>query len=433
MGAGKLNARVNEQEIPAQSGRVVLVHPTGNQNVRQAAQALYEHGMLAGFYTTVAWDPDSWLAKLLPARLARNLGRRAYQHIPQELIHAQPWSELMRQFVSRTGLGIHNLDEKSLFGVDAIYRRLDLQVKNDLEAGRTRPTAIYSYDDCAFHCFKAAGKLGIKRIFELPTVYYRAVEEMIRMERELNPEWITCLSGVNDSAEKLARKDEELRRADAVFVASSYCAETLKFFPEPLNKPVYTINYGAPAPGPPKTITDRKQPLRVLYVGSMNQRKGMSYLFKAIDRLQVEHEFTLIGGVNSKYKCDALTEALGKHKWLQTLSHHDVLQQMRWHDVLVFPTLSDAFGLVILEAMAQGTVVLTTPNSAACDVIEDGVNGVLVPVRNADAITAQLTRLAEDRETLHRLGEAGRRTAAEHSWARYRAEWAGAISECLGA
>jgi len=426
-----LNVKVNEPRDPAQNERILLVHPTGNQNVRQAAQALNESGKLAGFFTTVAWNPESRLSKMLPAKMQRDLGRRAYTNIPQELIHRQPLSEMMRQFVGRTRLSIHNKDERSFFGVDAIYRRLDRKVARELKSGRVRPTAIYSYDDCALHCFKAAGELGIKRIFEQPTVYHRAVEEMIRTERELNPEWINCLSGVNDSAEKLARKDEELRRADAVFVASSYCADTLKLFPEPLNKPVYTINYGAPSPGPQKKITSRAEPLRVLFVGSMNQRKGISYLFKAIEQLKVPHEFTLIGSLNPKYKCKPLLEGLGKFRWLQSLPHGEVLREMRAHDVLVFPTLSDAFGLVLLEAMAQGTVVLTTPNSAACDVIEHGVNGLVVPVRNADAITAQLTRLAEDRDALFQLGEAGRGTAAERSWARYRAEWAGAIDDCL--
>jgi glycosyltransferase involved in cell wall biosynthesis len=426
-----LNANVNEQRSPSQIERILLVHPTGNQNVRQAAQALNESGNLAGFYTTVAWNPESRRARLLPVKMQRDLGRRAYLNIPQELIHSQPWSEMMRQFVGRTGLSIHNRDEKSFFGVDAIYRRLDRKVARELRAGRIKPTAIYSYDDCALHCFKAAGELGIKRIFEQPTVYHRAVEEMIRTERELNPEWINCLSGVNDSADKLARKDEELRRADAVFVASSYCAATLKLFPEPLNKPVYTINYGSPATGPQKKLTSRTDPLRVLFVGSMNQRKGISYLFRAIEQLSVAHEFTLIGGLNPKYKCKPLIDGLGRFRWLQSLPHNEVLREMRAHDVLVFPTLSDAFGLVILEAMAQGTVVLTTPNSAACDVIEHGVNGLVVPVRDTDAITAQLTRLAEDRNLLYQLGEAGRRTAEERSWARYRAEWSGAIVECL--
>ncbi len=424
---------MNELKDPSQNERVLLVHPTGNQNVRQAAQALYESGKLAVFYTTVAWNPESRLAKLMPAKLQRDLGRRAYTNIPQELIQSQPWSELMRQFVGRTRLSIHNTDEKSFFGVDAIYRRLDRKVARELKAGLISPTALYSYDDCALHCFKAAGELGIKRIFEQPTVYHRAVEEMIRTERELNPEWINCLSGVNDSADKLARKDEELRRADAVFVASSYCADTLKLFPEPLNKPVYTVNYGAPTPGPQKRLTRRTEPLRVLFVGSMNQRKGISYLFKAIEQLKVAHEFTLIGGLNPKYKCKPLTEGLGRYRWLHSIPHGEVLREMRAHDVLVFPTLYDAFGLVILEAMAQGTVVLTTPNSAACDVIEHGVNGLVVPVRDADAITSQLTRLAEDRDSLYQLSEAGRQSAAERSWARYRAEWAGAIDECLQA
>ncbi len=422
---------MNKESVTGTGQGVLLVHPTGNQNVRQAAQALHESGRLAGFYTTVAWNPASSLAKFLPTKVLRELLRRSYPDLDPNLIHTQVWNEMARHLLYRAGISIHSNAEKSFFGVDATYRRLDRKVAHDLSARRATPTAIYSYDDCALQCFQVAGRLGIKCIFELPAVHYRAVDEMIRLERELNPEWIECLGGVHDSPEKLARKDEELRRADAIFVASSYCAKTLKLFPEPLNKPVYTINYGSPPPGPPRQITRRTDPLRILYVGSMNQRKGISYLFKAVEQLAVAHEVTLIGGVNPKYKCNVLLNALGKFHWLQTLPHDEVLAEMRTHDVLVFPTLSDAFGLVILEAMAQGMAVITTPNSAACDVIQHGENGLVVPIRDANAITEQLTRLAEDRELLHRLGEAGRRTAEQRSWARYRAEWSAAMDQCL--
>lgn len=422
---------MNQDTASGQNKRVLLVHPTGNQNVRQVAQALHESGSLAGFYTTVATDPDSWLTRILPRKMQRDLMRRSFPNLPRELIHAQPWSELARQLVSRAGLSIHSKEENSFFGVDAVYRRLDCKVARELATGRTAPTAIYSYDDCALHCFEAAGKRGIKRIFELPVVHYRAVEEIIRIERELNPLWIQSFGGVNDSAKKLARKDEELRQADAIFVASSYCAATLNLFPEPLNKPIYTINYGAPLPGPPRQLTNRAAPLRILYVGSLTQRKGISYLFQAIDQLSVAHEFTLVGSVNPKYQSRALLNALGRFRWLGTLPHHEVLAVMRAHDVLVFPTLSDAFGLVILEAMAQGMTVITTPNSAACDVIQHGENGLVVPIRDANAITEQLTRLSEDRELLFRLGEASRCTAEQRSWARYRSEWNTAVNECL--
>jgi glycosyltransferase involved in cell wall biosynthesis len=415
--------------------RVLLVHATGNANVRQSALALLEADLFAGFCTTFAWNPESFLTRILPRHLNSELNRRAFFGIPFNRIYTYPWNEVVRLAAGRLGYPMLYSGERALFGVDAIYQRLDRRVTADLRRGKRfnpKPTALYSYDDCAYHCFHEGRHQGLKLIYELPTVYHRSLVNIIQEERELNPEWINAWIGSNDSPEKLARKDEEIRSADAIFVASSYCAKTLKLFPEELHAPVYTINYGSPSVGLERALTSRDQPLRILYVGSMNQRKGISYLFQAVEQLTVNYKLTLIGGMSAIYKTKILTDALAKYTWVDSAPHSEVLRMMRQHDVLVFPTLSDAFGLVIPEAMAQGTVVITTPHSAAPDIIESGVNGFIVPIRDADSITAHLTHLSEDRSYLATVGEAARRSAQQRSWAKYRSEWATAIAECLG-
>jgi alpha-maltose-1-phosphate synthase len=414
--------------------RVLLVHATGNANVRQSALALLESDQFAGFCTTFAWNPERRLSHFLPKRLNSELNRRAFFGIPIDRIYTYPWNEVVRLAASRLGYPMLYSGETALFGVDAIYQGLDRRVTRDLKRGKRfqpKPTALYSYDDCAYHCFQEAKQQGMKLIYELPTVYHRSLIKIIQEERELNPEWINAWIGSNDSPEKLARKDQEIRSADAIFVASSYCAQTLKLFPEELHAPVYTINYGSPSVGLERALTTRDEPLRILYVGSMNQRKGISYLFQAVEQLAVDYKLTLIGGMSAIYKTKILTDALAKYNWIDSAPHSEVLRMMRQHDVLVFPTLSDAFGLVIPEAMAQGTVVITTPHSAAPDIIESGVNGFIVPIRDADAITAHLTHLSEDRNYLATMSEAARRCAQQRSWAKYRSEWATAIAECL--
>lgn len=423
-----------QSNIGSSRERVLLVHATGNANVRQSVLALLESDQFAGFCTTFAWNPESRLARLLPRRLTSELNRRAFFGIPEQSIYSYPLRELIRLAASRLGLTSLYSGEQALFGVDAIYQGLDRRVTHDLANGtkyHPRPTALYSYDDCAYHCFHEAKHQGMRCIYELPTVYHRSLIKIIHEEREVNPEWIHAWIGSNDSAEKLARKDEEIRNADAIFVASSYCAQTLKLFPEELHGPVYTINYGSPSVGLERSLTHRDDQLRILYVGSMNQRKGISYLFDAVDKLDLDHKLTLIGGMSATYKPKILTDALERYIWIDSAPHSEVLRMMRQHDVLVFPTLSDAFGLVIYEAMAQGTVVITTPHSAAPDIIESGVNGFIVPIRDANAITEILTRLAEDRNYLATVSEAARRSAQQRTWAKYREEWATAIAECL--
>jgi starch synthase len=97
-----------------------------------------------------------------------------------------------------------------------------------------------------------------------------------------------------------------------------------------------------------------------------------------------------------------------------------MLREMKRHDVLVLPSLFEGFGLVILEAMAQGLVVIATPHTAAPDVIENGIDGFVVPIRSAEAIAEKLEALLKDRTQLHEMKLAAQRKAQQFRWEVYR-------------
>jgi glycosyltransferase involved in cell wall biosynthesis len=145
------------------------------------------------------------------------------------------------------------------------------------------------------------------------------------------------------------------------------------------------------------------------------------YLFEAIellDRNKVNYSLTVLG--RQPVATPELSRALAACRWIDSAPHSEVLSVMREHDVLVFPTLFDGFGLVILEAMAQGTVVIATPNCAAPEILDDGRDGFIVPVRSPEAIAQRLTQLAEDRDLLATMSEAARLKAISLDWAGYR-------------
>ncbi len=104
---------------------VLLSHPTGNANLRQALRAFYERNLLAAFYTTVAWDSGSTWNKLLPQSLGRELNRRAYPGIPERLIHTAPARELCRVVLARAGMKSLTERPDSPFSAPGIYRHAD--------------------------------------------------------------------------------------------------------------------------------------------------------------------------------------------------------------------------------------------------------------------------------------------------------------------
>lgn len=409
--------------------RVLLVHPTGNANVRQAALALEEAGMLAGFHTTVAWQPGGAIDKLLPPSLRTDLARRSYPGIPHSLIHTHPWRELARMVAVRRGWNGLTRNEIGRLSFDSVSRALEREVAGEVRSS-SGLDAIYAYDACALDIFEAAQERGIHRIFDQPTGYYRVALKIVEEERELKPEWASTLAGTEDSAAKFARKDREIAMADAIIVASSFTAETLKAYPGGIAAPVHCIPYGAPPVGEPRRPSRRNDPLHVLFVGQMGQRKGLGYLLEAMDRLQMPAELTLLGRPIAVPP--VLKAAFERHRWIESAPHAEVLSLMRENDVLVFPTLFDGFGLVMLEAMAQGTVVIGTPNCAAPDLLDDGRDGFIVPIRQADMIADRLTRLAEDRDLLAAMSNAARQTAARRTWEEYRRELIQAVRLSIG-
>lgn len=389
------------------SARVVLSHPTGNAFVREAASALAEAGLLGEFHTTLAFFGSGWRGELR---------RRVYPEELRKFTWCHPWREAARLLAVRLGLDSLTRHEHGWASVDAVYRSLDRTVARSLDPKKT--TAVYCYEDGALESFRSAQRLGIRRIYDLPIGYWRAARRILLEEAERRPEWAATIGGLRDSGEKLELKDAELRLAERIVVASSFTAQTLKECPFPL-APVTVIPYGADEPASEPPPVRRDGPLRVLFVGSLSQRKGIADVFESVGAMGRHAALTVIGRKTGA-PCHPLDEALARCRWIPSLPRERILEEMRGHDVLLFPSLFEGFGLVVTEALAQSLPVITTAHTCGPDVIEDGVEGFLVPVSNAEAITEKLELLDRDRSLLEAMREAAMKKARSLAWADYR-------------
>ena len=417
---------------------ILFSHPFGNNHAHQAALAAQEAGLLAELWTSFHWTPGHRAERFLPGGLVRQLGRRAFPAAVRTHIRTDPWREFGRMLAPKLPGG-RWLDrhEAGPCSVDGVFRAMDRRVARRLRALGRRPTkealhAVYAYEDGAAATFREAHARGLRCFYDLPIGYWRAGHAIFDEEAEREPSWATTLTGRNDSLAKLARKDEELLSAAAVFVASSFTRRTLEAAPG-LRAPVHVAPYGAPAVSGEEPSAERPAgPLRVLFVGSLGQRKGLSYLLEAVRRLGSEHvELTLLGH-KTVADCRPLDDATRAHRWIPTLPHGEVLAEMARQDVLVFPSLFEGFGLVILEAMSRGLPVITTAHTAGPDVIADGEDGFLVPIRSADAIVERLETLLARPDLLAHLKYAARRKAAALGWETHRRRLADALLQELG-
>lgn len=398
-------------------------HPMGNAFVREAARALAEAGVLAEFWTALDYpENEAWL-RWLPAGVRRQMRRRRLPAVVKPWVRLRPWMEVGRLLGPRIGFPGWDAHEHGRFSVDRVMRDMDRRIARRL-GERKDVTGVYLYEDGAADSFAVARERGVRTIYDLPIGYWGAAREWLAEEAERRPEWAATLEGNRDSAEKCARKDRELALADEVVVASSFTRATLARAPA-LGGRVTVVPYGAPTVGvaggagarPGRPVGGR---LRVLFVGSLGQRKGTADLLEAVAMLGSGAELTLLGA-RPQGACGPLDAALRRHRWIRTCPHGEVLAEMARNDVLVFPSLFEGFGLVILEAMSQGVPVVTTPHTAGPDVITDGVDGFIVPIRAPEAIAERLEWLRAEPARAAAMGEAARATAARWTWRAYRA------------
>jgi glycosyltransferase involved in cell wall biosynthesis len=402
--------------------KILISHPTGNANVRAAALGCKKAGILSVFYTTMATFTGTLMDRLSTIGPFKELNRRRYDDELKSITVTWPWQEAGRILASKFKLKSLVMHEKGAFSVDAIYEGLDQKIASDLKMQASKGlTTVYAYEDGALLHFTEAKKHHLECIYDLPIGYWKAARELLKGEHERWPEWASTLTGFQDSAEKLQKKDEELRLADRIFVASSFTAKTLDAFEGNL-APIKVIPYGFPPIGAARFYDyTGKRPLRLLFVGGLSQRKGIADLFAAVKNIGNSVELTIVGQ-KTNAECPALDAALAEHTWIPSLSHAEVLKVMRSHDVLVFPSLFEGFGLVITEAMSQGTPVITTERTAGPDLIKHGENGWIIPAGSTEGLQKQIESLIASPITVGIAGSKARETAEERPWELYGKE-----------
>jgi glycosyltransferase involved in cell wall biosynthesis len=181
--------------------------------------------------------------------------------------------------------------------------------------------------------------------------------------------------------------------------------------------------------------------VRILTVGRAVAKKGLDTLIQALALLPPDFHwhFTHVGGGPLKLQLEELASSLGvaeRCRFAGALPQQDVRAAYQEADLFALPCRVDASGdrdglpNVLVEASSQGLAVISTPVSGIPELVEDGVNGCLVPADQPQALADALLALGRDHERRERLGAAGQRRV--HAQFSHRASIA-ALYERIGA
>jgi glycosyltransferase involved in cell wall biosynthesis len=220
----------------------------------------------------------------------------------------------------------------------------------------------------------------------------------------------------------LQRFLQECEQANLILLNAEVAKQTFVkagFPPEKLAVLTPIINTKRFHPAPKNDST-----FRVLYVGTIEPRKGVHYLINAFLQAKIsKSELLIVGGASSRALRFLIENTLRQNSNIKQefwdFSRSEPTQVFSRCSVLVLPSVEDGFGLVVLEAMACGLPVIVTSHFGAADVVEDGINGFVVPPRDVKAITEKLILLSENESVRTEMGKAARLTAEQHNYERY--------------
>lgn len=183
---------------------------------------------------------------------------------------------------------------------------------------------------------------------------------------------------------------------------------------------IAVVNNGIPDPAG-GLVPDRGAgggPVRILFLSNMMPDKGFSVLVEALSILRergVDFRADFAGAWFEPQGAATFAADLRARNLTDRVRHHgpvygdEKAALFRSSDVFAFPTCSDCFPGVLLEAMAFGLPVVTTDEGAILDIATDGVTGFIVPRRDARSLADRLERLILDPALRHGMGAEGRR------------------------
>lgn len=201
------------------------------------------------------------------------------------------------------------------------------------------------------------------------------------------------------------RELEEYAIADQIVIPSQFVKKT--FISKGVDENRLFVNpYGASAFFRPIEQASTTRPFRIVYLGGMSVRKGLPYLFDALNELsrrKIPFEAWFIGSMD-----DSIKQILNKHlkdnwKFWGHINHYKLAEYLSQCDIGVQPSLEEGLSMVIPQMLACGVPVIATPNTGAEEVIADNVNGFIVPARDSISIADRIDKLFQDIELLDHL------------------------------
>jgi glycosyltransferase involved in cell wall biosynthesis len=360
---------------------------------------LHSAGMLQRLYTDAHADagpvrPLRLIPEVLrPKSVRRLLSRKLPESIPKERVRALV-SPVLRSKIQSLDPRLR-LSAVSCYEAQAGPHALSRLAIRDNFGGAN---ALYVHPCVSTDAIREAKRRGLLVVLEAISHPFNMRVQQAEYDRLGLPHaegWEFIDSNIEFFA-------EEACTADVVLAASEYVKSGLIELGLTQER-IAVVPYGLD-PGfystPPSPV-----PGRILYVGTVDPHKGIAYLAEAARMLRQEgrnYEIRAIGPISMP----GLTShpAFEGLNYLGQVPRDEVKEEFARADLFVFPTLTDGFGIVLLEALFAGLPIVCTP--CCGDVVKDGYNGRVVRSHDSKALADALREIMEDRALREKMSAA---------------------------
>jgi glycosyltransferase involved in cell wall biosynthesis len=206
--------------------------------------------------------------------------------------------------------------------------------------------------------------------------------------------------------ERVAAQEEmEYNLADYVVIPSDFVRKT---FHDRGYRPLklFRNNFGSNSlfkPSRPK-----RNKFTIVYAGSLSLRKGLPYLFEALSMLKLDprlFEVWFIGSITDEIRAMIPRHQKDNWKFFGHVNQGELSHLISQCSVAVQPSLEEGLSMVIPQFIACGTPVIATTNTGAGDIIQNGINGFMIPIRSPEAIVEKIMTLFNDPDLVFTMGK----------------------------
>jgi glycosyltransferase involved in cell wall biosynthesis len=288
-------------------------------------------------------------------------------------------------------------------------RRFDHRASRWMMSQST-PALVHCFEGFALEVFDQARAQGSITILEVGSAHEFGVAEINHERRRY---------GLKQMRSDTARIRAERANADILLAPSDYVIACLVENGVERSR-IVKLPYGVDSEAfRPVTRRDKGETFRVVFVGRVSFRKGVVYLLEAWEKLRLDRaELVIAGGIDSELR-PAVRNLPANVRLLGNVTGPMLSSLYSESDVFVLPSLSDGFGLVVLEAMASELPVIVTQACGAP--VRDQTDGYVVPTRDAHAIAERLAWLCARPDLRAAMGQSGSRLVRERfTWRHYR-------------